>query len=307
VDKKRKTDMIEQEILLKKHRKPTLSLKSLWTSFRMASWLGWQIESNWTDPFLFAIYSIIKPLAGAAILVVMYSVIKQGDFSSPVFPYIYLGNAFYIYVGAVMTGVSWAVIDDREHYRTLKYIYIAPISVPVYLFGRGVARFLIATISVFLTLTFGALFLNVPLQLGNIQWPLFLLTLAVGVLMLAFMGLILAGVTLQIARHTDFIGDAVAGGLFLFSGAIFPLEVLPAFIRPLGFLMPVTYWLELIRRTMIGGVAEAFPTLSGLSDLQLLGILVGMTVVFGIGALYIFNWCDHRAREKSLIDITTNY
>ena len=35
-------------------------------SFRMAAWLGWQIESNWTDPFLFAIYSIIKPLAGSS-------------------------------------------------------------------------------------------------------------------------------------------------------------------------------------------------------------------------------------------------
>ena len=43
--------------------------KSFWRSFRMAAWLGWQIESNWTDPFLFAIYSIIKPLSGAAILV----------------------------------------------------------------------------------------------------------------------------------------------------------------------------------------------------------------------------------------------
>ena len=78
-----------------------------WRSFRTAAWLGWQIESNWTDPFLFAIYSIVKPLSGAAILVVMYSIITQGNFDSPIFPYLYLGNAFYIYVGAVMAGISW--------------------------------------------------------------------------------------------------------------------------------------------------------------------------------------------------------
>jgi len=47
-------------------------------SFVMASWLGWQIESNWTDPFLFAIYSVVKPVAGAAILVVMYAIISGG-------------------------------------------------------------------------------------------------------------------------------------------------------------------------------------------------------------------------------------
>jgi len=61
-------------------------------SFTMATWLGWQVESNWTDPFLFAIYVIIKPLAGAAILVVMYSIITGGDYESPLFPYIYLAT-----------------------------------------------------------------------------------------------------------------------------------------------------------------------------------------------------------------------
>ena len=133
-----------------------------WRSFRMATWLGWQIESNWTDPFLFAIYSIVKPLAGAAILVVMYGIITNGNFTNPMFPYIYLGNAFYIYVGAVMTGVSWAVVDDREHYKTLKYMYIAPIRIPVYLLGRGVARFITGSIAVIITVVAGVLFLHVP-------------------------------------------------------------------------------------------------------------------------------------------------
>mgnify|MGYP007073241520 CR=1 FL=1 len=106
-------------------------------TFGSAAWLGWQIESNWTDPFLFLVYSVVKPLASASILVVMYSVITGGDFNNPVFPYIYLGNAFYIYVGAIMNGISWTVIEDREHYRMLKYIYVAPIHVPTYLLGRG--------------------------------------------------------------------------------------------------------------------------------------------------------------------------
>ena len=117
-------------------------------SFRTAAWLGWQIESNWTDPFLFAVYSVIKPVAGAAILVVMYGIITAGNFDTPLFSFIYIGNAFYIYVAQIMTGISWAVIDDREHYRTLKYLYIAPMRITYYLIGRGVARFITATISV---------------------------------------------------------------------------------------------------------------------------------------------------------------
>jgi len=276
-------------------------------SFRMAAWLGWQIESNWTDPFLFAIYSFVKPLSTAAILVVMYGIITQGNFQSPIFTYIYLGNAFYIYVGAVMAGVSWAVIDDREHYKTLKYMYIAPIHIPMYLFGRGVAKFLVGSISVLITIVFGTLFLHLKIDLATVNWLLFFVALFIGVLMLAFMGLILAGVTLLIAHHVWFLGEAVAGALYLFSGAIFPLEVLPLAIRWIGYVIPITYWLELLRRALVGEVADAFPTLVNLSNNQILAILVGLTLFFAILSVFVFRWAEHLARERGLIDMVTNY
>jgi ABC-2 type transport system permease protein len=276
-------------------------------TFRIASWLGWKIESNWTDPFLFAIYSIIKPLSGAAILVVMYSIITDGAFADPLFPYIYLGNAFYMYVGAVMTGVSWAVLDDREHYKTLKYIYVAPVRIPYYLMGRGVARFITGTFSVLITILFGALFLNVHIDLAQVDWLLFVVSLLLGVVMLALLGLLLAGVTLVLVRHSDYLGDGVAGALYLFSGAIFPLDVLPAWLRPVGYGLPMTYWLELLRRSLVGSVAQAFPTLAGFSNLQLLGILAGLTVVYGVLSVFVFRWCDWQARERGYIDRTSNY
>ncbi len=276
-------------------------------SFGLAAWLGWQIESNWADPFLFAIYSIIKPLASAAILVVMYSIITQADFDAPIFAYIYLGNAFYIYVGQVMTGISWAVIDDREHYKTLKYVYLAPIHFPTYLLGRGVARFMIGSLSVLITILFGVVFLRLRIDLAMVNWPLFLFSLVVGVFMLSMMGLLLAGILLLLAHHMWGLGEAVAGALYLFTGAIFPLEVLPAFLRPVGYILPVTYWLELLRRSLVGQVAQAFPTLAGFSNLQLVGILLGLTAILSVLALVVFRWCENRAREQGLIDVVTNY
>jgi ABC-2 type transport system permease protein len=282
-------------------------IKSLFSSFRMAAWLGWQIESNWADPLLFAIYSIVKPLAGAFILVVMYSVITGADFDSPIFPYIYLGNAFYIYVGQIMTGISFAVIEDREHYKTLKYIYVAPVHFPTYLLGRAVARFLVASISVIITILIGVVFLRININLATVDWPMFLLGLFIGVFMLAMMGLILAGVMLLSVHHVWSIGEAVAGALYLFSGAIFPLSVLPRILQPIGYAMPITYWLELLRRSLVGEVAEAFPTLQRFTNLDLLGILVGLTIVFAFISVVTFRWCEHRAREKGLLDVVTNY
>jgi ABC-2 type transport system permease protein len=276
-------------------------------TLKSAAWLGWQIESNWTDPLTFMIYSVVKPLASATILVIMYSVITQGNFSSPVFPYLYIGNAFFLYVAAIMTGISWTVIEDREHYRTLKYIYVAPINIPTYLLGRGFAKFVFGSLAVFITMAFGVYFLHVPLDLAAVNWPLFAVSLTVGVIMLAMMGLILGSVVLMLVNHIYQIGDAVAGALFLFSGAIFPLDVLPAWLRPVGLVIPISYWLELMRRSLIGKVAAEFKTFAALSNLQLVGILVGLTIAFTVIAYFVFRYCDNQARERGYIDRVTNY
>ncbi len=286
---------------------PNPTSHKFWHSFRMAAWLGWQIESNWTDPFLFAIYSIIRPLAAASILVVMYAVITNANFSDPMFSYIYLGNAFYAYVSQILTGMAWSIIDDREHYKTLKYIYVAPLHFPTYLLGRAVARFVITSLSVFITILFGVLFLEVRLDLAQVDWLLFFFSLLVGVIMLAMLGLMLAGLMLLLAKHSDGVGEAVGGALYLFSGAVFPLEILPAFLRPVGYVIPITYWLELLRRALVGEVAQAFPTFSNLSNGQLVAILLGLTALFSLLGGVVFKACDRRAREYGLIDVTTNY
>lgn len=280
---------------------------TLWRSFKTAAWLGWQIESNWADPFLFIIYSVLKPLTGAGIIVVMYSVITKADFTSPLFAYMFIGNAFFQYVAAVMTGVSWAILDDREHYRTLKYIYTAPVNIPFYLLGRGVARFLTATFAVIVIMVFGIVFLKVPFHFLSVNWGLLFAALFIGVLMLATLGLILAGFTLLLVRQNFFLGDVVAGTMFIFCGVIFPMDLLPPGLDKVGYFLPITYWLELIRRAFVGRVSDAFPTFSNLGNLQLFLILVGLSIVFGILGFWIFKLCDHRAREKGYIDWSTSY
>ena len=278
-------------------------------SFRVATWLGWQIESNWTDPFLFLIYSIVKPVASVMILVVMYWVIARTNTASPYFAYMYVGNTAYIYVGSILAGVSWAVIDDREHYQTLKYIYASPISFYFYLLGRGMARFLTGTLSVVITMAFGLLVLRLSIDAAQIRWLYLAVSMTVGLTSMAFLGLLLGAATLQMARHSWLVGDTVAGALYLFCGAIFPPDKLPAWLRPLSFALPLTYWLESLRRAILGSDASTSisPSLSGISDGQLLLILVGVTLLTGFVSIYFFRWSEHRAREKGRIDMTTQY
>ena len=279
----------------------------MWSSLKTPTSLGWQIESNWASPALFALYSIVKPLTSAAILVVMFGMVTQGNFASAAFSYMYIGNAFYMYVGAVMAGMAQAVVDDRERFRTLKSMYVAPVHIPMYLVGRGVARFLTTSLSVAITLVFGVLFLQLQVGLSGVHWGMFLAALAIGVVMLAALGLILASIVLVITQNSWLVGEAVAAALYLFCGAVFPLEVLPWWLRPAGYLLPVTYWLELVRRSLVGGVAAEYPTFAAIGDLQLVVFLGALTLACGAIAAATFRRCDRVARERGLIDRTTNY
>jgi ABC-2 type transport system permease protein len=239
----------------------------------------------------------------------MYAVITQGSFGNPLFAYIYAGNAFFIYVGSVLLGVSNTIVEDREHYGMLKYIYVSPIQAYFYLLGRGAAKTFTATIAVAVTFAFGVLVLGVRFSLAAIDWPLLAVSLVTGLVGLGFMGILLAGVSLITARHNFLVGEAVAGALYLLCGAVFPLSVLPDWLQWAGRALPITYWLESLRRALLG--AETVQHLkTGLEDLStalILLILIGSTAVAIFLSAGFYRWCEHRAKEKGLIDMQTMY
>ena len=127
-------------------------------TFRVATWLGWQIESNWADPWLFALYLIIKPITGSLMLVCMFFAATAVARTPPEFlPYVYVSNACYGLVGTVMFGMTYVIVSDRENYGMLKYIFISPARFQGYLLGRGVARALEGIVGGGLTVVAGLL------------------------------------------------------------------------------------------------------------------------------------------------------
>lgn len=282
-------------------------LKQPFRTFKTAAWLGWQIESNWADPLVFFVFSVLKPVSSVLILVFMYNVVAQSGPGDPIFAFIYLGNSFYIYVAAVMAGASYSILDDRERYRTLKYIYIAPLSVPVYLVGRAVARFVIGTIAVTVTIGAGVLFFGLPISALRADWPLFGLSMLIGLTAIVAMGIMLGSWTLTLRTEPWGVGEAVSAALYLFSGAIFPIDILPAWLQPIGRALPLSYWLELVRRSLLGEEAAAFSTFAALSNGQLLLILSGMSAGLILLAGLTFRHFDRVARERGLIDVVSNF
>ena len=275
------------------------TLADTFRTFRTAIGLGWAIESNWSDPFLFAVYTIAKPLAAALILVVMFQVITGGQ-GTEFLQFMIVGSALWNVVFGVMSGVVQSILEDRERYRMIKYVVVTPTSLFPFLIGRSVARVLISLVAVVLTLIVGVVFLDIVLQ----PEPVYLFAAsAIGLLAVMALGIGMAGWCLQLRQEAWHYPEAIAGALYLVSGAIFPIDILPSVIQPVAYAMPTTWWLEASRRGLLGHGSPG--VLGDLSDGTVMLYLVLSTAVVLPLALAAFAWFMRRARQAGLLDMVT--
>ena len=286
-------------------------MSTFWRTFKVAAWLGWEMDSNWTEPWLFVIYSIIKPIAAAFILVLMYVVFAAvGHVTVPaLFDFMYVGNAFFIFVGSVLFGTFQVIQSDREWYQTIRYVYISPISYYVYIMGRAFSKILVSAFAVLITLGFGVAALGVPLGLSLADIPVFIAALVLGLFCLLAIGITLGGVTFLMARHTQTLAEAVPGIFYVFCGVLYPLSILPFWLQDVGKAIPLTYWFDLSRRLLLPPELMAgIPTgLSGFDDLTILGFLALSSAVFFLLSIGVFRLGEYLARKAGKIDMTTSY
>ena len=289
-------------------------LRGAWKSFVTAVRLGWHTEANWTDPILFFIYSIAKPVSSTLIFVVMVEVIG-GASTREYRAFVVVGTALWAFVIAGIAGLALSILDDRERYRMLKYVVVSPSDFLTVLLGRGVARIAVGAMGAAITLTIGVLALGVPLDPAAIDWPLLVAVMAGGLVTIVAVGVLLAAVCIQTRQESWSYPEAAAGALFLVTGAVFPLSVLPGAVQVVGWLMPLTWWIEGVRQAVfpagpsgIGGPGSAFAAFTGRLRPDPYEIVIALLVtgaLVTLAAIAGFRMSVHRAKDRGLLDQTT--
>ncbi|TMI38229.1 ABC transporter permease [Candidatus Bathyarchaeota archaeon] len=281
-------------------------LKSARESFRV----GWKIESNWTDPVLFATYQIIRPLA--SLLIVAFIVIigaaagaAGSAFYTQYLAWLIVGTAFYAYVLQVMLGMAILVYVDRNRYEVLKNIYISPGSLHPYVIGRGLVSVVNGTISVILTLLFsvaifnGLLHMNIPLNLLGVNLLMLIPAVLLGITALLGIGYMLCAVNIVSNRMEFILGDSVSGVFFLLGGVIFSISLLPVPVQYVSNVLPVTYFLNTVRESF------GLPTPGNyMSNLAILGLTTLAALILGIS---VFRLAERRAKRLGLFDRKSEY
>jgi len=282
-----------------------MHLKRHWATLRFGHYLSWSIEANWAHPVVFALYSVARPIFASLILVFIYKIIVRGDIRAGMFEFLYVGNAFFVYVVNALAGIGMMVYDDREHYQMLKYIYLAPIRMYWYILGRSAAQITISTMAVIVTLTVGIVFFDLNLHWATVNWPLLAFSIVAGLLATLAIGVMLAGISLVTAFHSFSATEAVAGIFYLASGCIYPIDILPVWLQSIAKVLPFTYWMELIRRSVIG--ERLAPSLAAYSDGHLMAIMGIATAGLLLVSHYGFRLCEYGARRAGKIDQRTDH
>jgi ABC-2 type transport system permease protein len=141
---------------------------------------------------------------------------------------------------------STAVVRERE-YNTLEQIIVSPITRTKFVIGKIVPYMMIAFVDFYLILVLGWWLFEIPLPSSQ---GLLLLLVALYVTGLISLGLAISTVS-QTQQQAIFMSIFILIPSILLSGFIFPLEAMPIYIRPVAYILPFTYFVDIIRGLLL--------------------------------------------------------
>lgn len=283
-----------------------MAVGTILRTVKQAVWLGWKVETNWADPLVFAIYYLIRPIAGLLIVGFMYLIGSYaGGLDSQLFAYMFIGNCFFQYLFQIVNTMTMLIHEDRSHYEVLKHVYLAPGSLSWYIVGRALNGVMNASISLLLSFVFGvAIFqyglgVQIPINWLGIDWLLLAASLGLGIVCFMGIGFILCAINIMTSKVQFMLTEYVSGILYLFGGVVFVPEILPAWGQAISSGLPITYFLSTIRYAILHQAGYDV-------QMNLLYLLVTFAATMIVGAL-IFRFAMHEARKNGLIDKKEEY
>jgi ABC-2 type transport system permease protein len=207
------------------------------------------------------------------------------------------GTLLYASLGAGMMGV-WSttlfgcggMIQWQRWQGTLELGAASPPSLALVYLPFTLANATTGMYAMGATLLWGRLFFGVPLHLVH-PW-LFALAVPATVVALGLMGLVLAS-TFILYRYANAMSNLLEYPVWIASGLVFSTSILPAWTRPLSWILPPYWGVLAIRHAALGGAVWG---------------ALSMVVLLGACSLALatvtFRYFDLRARAQATLSLT---
>jgi ABC-2 type transport system permease protein len=240
---------------------------------------------NWTTPAMF----VGTLLAGPLFQLLFFAYLgRQLGVADDRF-YI-VGNAVLAASLACVFGGTMAVANERR-YGTLGHVLLSPRSRTVLFLGRALPYAANGLLVAAVTLAGGALLLRLRVPLAAL--PGLALALAAGSLACAFFGLLLGALGLRF-KDVWLVSNVAVAVLLLLTGVNVPAQTLPAGLRAIGSLLPITHAAEAARVLAAGdGLAAAMPSI---------GRELAVAGAYAVAAATLLRLFEVESRRRATLD-----
>jgi ABC-2 type transport system permease protein len=205
--------------------------------------------------------------------------------------------AGYLFLGIVVGGmVATAFWDMAFSFKremdsgTLEQTWLSPTRPETFVLGRAISGGLTSVVASAILIVIGMAFFDATVGRG--------LWLALPALLLAMASMVgigyLVGSACLMLREPNFFVDATNFVFAMISGVAFPVAVLPWFIKPVAYVLPTTYAVDLLRVYAL----DTRPLLDPALEWLLLLVLSAALIVTG---RIVFRRTEHRMRVRGTL------
>lgn len=237
---------------------------------------------------MFRFTIIVSPIFTGLFLGFVYMERSTTDFIN----YAMIGNA----TMTMWLSIAFSSAGDieRERYMgALGQIFNSPNKFIHIMLAKVIGNTILGTFSMIGSFLFVGIVFKINII---IQYPLlFLLVFITSVISYMMIGLMLSGL-LSISRQTRLVMNSMDYIIFLLTGSIFPITILPPFLRMFSFILTPTYAIRLLRMT----VSSHIDTTLFIKDFT---ILLGLMFIYLILSLKFYNVIEYKARKNATLEV----
>ena len=255
--------------------------------FWQSALLAYVALFHWLRPIQYVASKIIMPLAQ------MFFFVYLGTFAAgPGAATFYIvGNAVQVAAVSGIFGVTMAIGGERNS-GTLPYLFGTPANRLSIFLGRAFMNIMDGALNVVIAFAWGVLLLSLDLSHTNLG--ALALTILVTTMSTCSLGLLMGSLSL-ITVNVMFVNNFVYFLLLIFSGANIPLQQLPAWMRAVSDILPLTRGIA-AARLLVGG--------SSLSTVApLLWRELGIGFIYALLGYLLFQGFEIEARRRGTLEI----
>ncbi len=240
---------------------------------------------NWATPAMF-----IGTLLGAPLVQMLFFVYLGRQLGTGDDRFYVIGNAVLAASVACVYGGTMAIANERQ-YGTLGALLLSPRSRTLLWLGRALPYVANGILATAINLAAGDLLMGLHLSLPELSRiaPL-ILAATIGC---SGFGLLLGALGLRL-RDVFLLANVVFVLLLLLTGANVPRNVLPAWMRAVGDVLPLAHAITGSRLAADGGsMASVLPSL---------GLETGLGICYLLAAVALLHWFERSSRLKGTLD-----